>query len=170
MVDASEYRPCRKWRLRALEHSRTRIRRPRRNLAGVVSVPAFRRGETIRAAELLARMADATAMVVDHPPRNSTRTSNSSSSSKTTYRSARSILTCWRTSTTSRRSSTMVSAIDLLPKSAIEALAAANGIDPNDITRATLWQRRGSRRALHAQNHVARLRAGRRTKNRTYRR
>jgi hypothetical protein len=49
--------------------------------------------------------------------------------------------------------------IDLLPKSAIEALAAANGIDPNDITGRRCGGDGGSRRALHAQNHVARLRA-----------
>ena len=46
--------------------------------------------------------------------------------------------------------------IDLLPKSAIEALAAANGIDPNDITGRRCG---GDGEALHAQNHVARLRA-----------
>lgn len=55
-----EYRPCREYAPAGAEiHSRTRIRRPRGHPAGVVSVPAFRRGETIRATELLARMADA---------------------------------------------------------------------------------------------------------------
>lgn len=58
--------------------------------------------------------------------------------------------------------------IDLLPKSAIEALAAANGIDPNDITgrrcggdgKPTSTTRTKSRRPS----------TSRRTKNRTYRR